>query len=744
MYHVEERIDKIKRFNELVEHQIREQEWRERTAIFSSPSTNLPSNYFVDSPLIGNGDIGITIGGNAEEQTFYIGKNDFWAQPHIGETEEQTRERLLDIDGRRTGAHVKTVGQLTLRIPQLTGADFRQEQDILHAEVRGTFAGAGLAVRMCSWVSATTNLFVTEVECESEEEAVDLKAVLHAGAKGEYEVYNYKNGADEDLIWFNYAANSANVPETRRVAVVSRIVGADHAYDWCFENVETSGSIAPGSRIFIITAVVSNLDDTRFSQMAEQLVRKYGVEELRDLKQEHRSWWRDYWKSSYIQIDDPLLEKFYYASYYVIGSCSRAGKVPPGIIGSWVTNDRPMYSGGYTLNYNYEAPYWGLYSGNRINTAASYCDPLLDLISLGQWFAKEKLNCRGIYMPVQVGPWGMPSTTYFHGQKSNAVYGAVNMLMHFYHTYDLDYAKEVYPYLLQTANFWEDYLVFEEGRYVIYDDSVHELSNDRKNPILSLGLVRMLMEGLLEISKELGIDEDRRNKWNHILLHISPYPIFKRNDRWVFRLTEEGMEWNQVGALAVQHVYPAGMIGLDSPPALLAIARNTVDEMQRWRDNNAFTTFYPAAVRVGYDPLVILQHLRKACEERSQPNLAIHHGGGGIEDSSAVPNTLHEMLLQSYEGILRFFPVWPTDKPARFGRLRTVGAFLVSSEYSDGQVQYVVIESERGRNCEVLNPWPYHSVLLYRDGRVEETLKGTRLLFATKVNERIILIPEGL
>jgi hypothetical protein len=64
------------------------------------------------------------------------------------------------------------------------------------------------------------------------------------------------------------------------------------------------------------------------------------------------------------------------------------------------------------------------------------------------------------------------------------------------------------------------------------------------------------------------------------------------------------------------------------------------------------------------------------------------------------------MLIQSHEGVIRFFTCWEKDKPARFYRLRAYGAFLVSGEYADGAVRSAVIESEKGRLCRVQNPWP--------------------------------------
>ena len=57
---------------------------------------------------------------------------------------------------------------------------------------------------------------------------------------------------------------------------------------------------------------------------------------------------------------------------------------------------------------------------------------------------------------------------------------------------------------------------------------------------------------------------------------------------------------NPDNTLGLQHVYPAGQIGLASDQELRQVAWNTVDVMRRWLDFNGTNSFYPAAVRVGY------------------------------------------------------------------------------------------------------------------------------------------------
>jgi hypothetical protein len=76
-----------------------------------------------------------------------------------------------------------------------------------------------------------------------------------------------------------------------------------------------------------------------------------------------------------------------------------------------------------------------------------------------------------------------------------------------------------------------------------------------------------------------------------------------------------------------------------------------------------------------------------------------------------------EMLLQSPEGVIRFFPCWSRDcGNARFGTLRANGAFLVSAELKGGVVSGVKITSEKGCDSTIQNPWPDKTVRVIPNG----------------------------
>ena len=114
---------------------------------------------------------------------------------------------------------------------------------------------------------------------------------------------------------------------------------------------------------------------------------------------------------------------------------------------------------------------------------------------------------------------------------------------------------------------------------MIYNDAIHEATIGDMNGILSLGLVKLVMQTAIDMNRELGEDTVRIVQWQHILDNISAFPVQEREGLKVFRYSEKGTDWWDSNTLGIQHIYPAGQIGLDSDPDLLQTARNTIRVM---------------------------------------------------------------------------------------------------------------------------------------------------------------------
>lgn len=719
---------------------------RKHTIRFTEPPKRIPNRNSVDAPLLGNGFTGVALAGPPEAQTFYVARNDFWRL-----------KSALDE------SYPLVLGKIELSMPALKGASYLVEQQLYDATTTARFTKGDLSVSYKTYISAEEDLLVLELEMNGED---SVEGYVNLSLPGEKETINNpplervfpderEVGVTKEGVFYLWRAFEDSVDIPTKAAMALRM---GQSFDGSFV-------LKPGKPVRLVCAFSSNFKSNDCVADVIERVEDCSFTHLNEIEKHHQEWWKDYWQKSFVSIPNSVIEKQYYLSLYGMASCSRDKDFPPSIFGTWITRERPNWNGDYHLNYNHMAPYYGLYSSNRIEQADPYYMPMLAQIARGNYYSEKVTGISdGILLPVGAGPLGIETTrrspfmdTYFKGwidgklvedegffmgQKSNSSYAVVNMSMQFYRTWDKEYTRKVYPFVKGVAAFWEKYLTLEGDRYVIYNDAIHEGTVGTMNPILSLGLVRMVMQTVSDMSSFLGVDEDKREQWAFIKDHMSDYPLQERNGKTVFRYTEKGTDWWGDNTLGIQHIYPVGQIGLNSDPQLLQIAHNTVDEMRRWSDFNGTNSFFPAAVRIGYDPDSILVHLN-AYSRHTYPNGFQLDNPHGIENWSTVPNTINEMLCMGHQDIVRVFPVWPREKDASFHQIRVEGAFLVSAELKNKEVTSLTIVSEQGRPLTLLNPWKQKKVRmevrksgqLLDEKELEddvfhlETLPGTSYLF---------------
>lgn len=684
----------------------------------------IPFDSSIDAPLMGNGDVTMSLGFKVGALSYYFSKNDFW--------------RLHSKFDGHSGPRI--AGVLNIKLNGFENADFTAEQLLSNGITTTWLNNNNQKLEAKSWVSATDNLIFIELKAIGKSVKVSMGLTAP-----DYIMARLEGGKNGGVEWLTRSfVDSVDIATEVAIAVRS----LTHAGE---EMV-----IGSGESLVLALAVEGNFKSKSPLKHVLDKVKNIKEATKKALLQKHNAWWASYWDKSSIMVEDPVLMKAYYQGLYTMGACSRDIKFPPALFG-WTTTDNPRWNGHYQTNYNFQAPFYGLVAANRLEQALPHDAPLLDFMPRGEWYAQNVTHTRGILYPVGIGPLGTEPTKdgninrfsqffmdadvemggLFFQQRSCAAYGLVNMAQYWRNTYDIAYGKKIYPYALGVVNFWEDYLRKENGRYAIYDDSILEGSGWDKNPILSLGMIRDALNLILELSSALNRDKDRQEKWQDILTNLSAFPVQKMNGKDVFRLTEEGLASCDVNGLAIQQIYPANGVTLDSDKELLRISRNTIAEIPRWDDNNTTNSFFMAAVRVGYEPEIVMDELRKYAL-RTNPNGFVLDNEHGIENSCTVQNALSEMLCMSVGNVLRLFTI-PKEHNASFKNIRAWGAFLVSARLNQGLVSDVVVKSEKGKPVTLLNPWPNQQVLLIRNGKKAETLSGSRITFSTKPDETIEL-----
>ena len=688
-------------------------------ADFSAPPKQVNTDQTTDAPLLGNGDVGVAILNNIDTMTFVIDKNEFWTL---------------------SGGAVRSMARLSLAIPSLAGASYSMQQRLGQAEVTGAFKAGAAALSTRSWVQAddtTKNKFISELK-NTGTSPVSVTATLAAGTG----TNPGASGAIGATLYYDVRADAQDQVggfDTARVRLATRVVGGTGTV----QSGALSFTIAPGATVQVLTGIMSNYDSKTFQDDVLQSIATQQPADIDALTTAHRAYWKNFSQQSFVEIPDKTLEKQYYASLYLLASASRTGEAAPGLWGNWALKS-PAWNGDYTLNYNYQAPFYAAFPTNHVALADSYDKPVIDWLPKAQALAKTR-GFTGAYYRVHIGPLpnGSGDTAEWN-QKSCGAFAATDSLMHYYYTKDPAYAQKIYELIKQLGIFWRDYLVLDGARYVIQNDAPHEGDQyPQTNGVMSLGYVRFLLQGFIDLSTALNQDAELRAALQDRLSKLSPFPTFMRNNLLVFRYTEVGRDWNNGNSIGIQHIYPGSQIGLGSPADLLQTGKNMVQAMARWSDGNGTVTFYPAAARVGHDPDDILTHLASWVKGNSYPSLHIHTGGGGVENFNTVPSTITEMLLQSFQGKLRVFANWPSDKDARFGDLRAYGAFLLSSDRRGGSVKYVRVVSEVGGQAVLVNPWPTGAVRLFKNGADAGTVNGAELSFDTAKGDVLHLAPDG-
>lgn len=734
---------------------------------WSRPPSNTTTNKVPDGAICGNGDIGMVLGGTPDKQIFYFSKNDFWKAQN----------------GYPNGG-VCYVGQLQISSPAMKGASYHVEQSIADATLKGSFAKEdGSSYRLNAWCAATQNIAFIELEAGNKPLCLNLDFVMDEGMEAQL-----SNGCTGGIDWYIRKFDGPTLEWPTAVSVGLSVL----------DKKDISGlSLEKGEKAFVVLSFCTNHEKQAYVERSVELIKAINIEKMKSLFDIHKQWWLSFWNESQVELGDPMLEKYYYGSQYLLACCSRNTDFPPGLWGTCLTMDATAggWAGDYHTNYNHMAPWWGVYSSNHISLSDPYDTPILEYMDKARSHAKEFLGKKGVYYPVGIGPkgfcssmfpltsedmmkqYGIPETGIeggymFLGQKSNALFCTTNMFMRFYHTYDREYAEKVYPFIKAVADFWEDYLVYENDRYVSYNDNFWEVGpwegKDWKknfgdiNPTVSLGLCRMLFAGIIEMSRFLQVDVDRVEKWEHILNHLSEIPTVDIDGVTRIKACEGGTGSGSRTApgfgRVMMHglVFPSGVCGTLTDSAFADIL---LDEVYRWDtdtsrysgpkdarwDNlgNGFETYYTAAARLGYDGERLLAELKKRINKTALPNLWIEQAGGGIETLSAVPSCINEMLLQGYEGVIRVFPVWPKEKAAKYTNLRAHGAFLVSSSCKNGEIEYVTIFSEKGRTCKIENPWGNAACKVVFSNGKEVVYKSQRFEIKTSLGETVKLVQSN-
>lgn len=402
---------------------------------------------------------------------------------------------------------------------------FREEMDIAKAEVRTVMDMGEVPVDMTNWLSADKNIMVTRITSKGDQaQTVDVrpwgkntlsKTTTDANVLSQPQTIA-QSGVSNDMVWATRKSNvedeikknsdgSQTVKEAEwmsEFAIASKVLGAESVK---YSSQDNEGiirvEIPAGQTVTVVTAIdcaenqaPNAADGAQGLAVQNVLGLLEGVKSMEDvdnLHENHLEWWKDYYQLSYADFKDADLNRLYYGSQYIFACCTREGSQAPGLYGVWTTRDNSGWQGDYHLNYNFQSPYYGSYSSNRLKEFSQpmfdvfieYMDSAIEraanpehLKSISSWYygTREEDFKNGfedaLLLPVGLKPYKVTSDdASYLNQTINALFCASQICAYYNYTLDKEWLMKKqesasgnlyspYDFLVKTANFYEQWV----------------------------------------------------------------------------------------------------------------------------------------------------------------------------------------------------------------------------------------------------------------------------------------------
>ena len=131
--------------------------------------------------------------------------------------------------------------------------------------------------------------------------------------------------------------------------------------------------------------------------------------------------------------------------------------------------------------------------------------------------------------------------------------------------------------------------------------------------------------------------------------------------------------------------------------------------------------------------------------DRVSPTTMYAEGNPVIESPLSFATCIHDMLLQSWGGVLRVFPAAPKLwGDVAFKDLRGQGAFLVSAKKQAGVTQFVMVKSLIGSPCVVWTDIPNPKITIDGSPADFKVREDGSYEVPLKKGETVIFVPAAL
>jgi hypothetical protein len=375
------------------------------------------------------------------------------------------------------------------------------------------------------------------------------------------------------------------------------------------------------------------------------------------------------------------------------------------------------------------------------------------------------------------GPYGPTS----HMLSSQAKV-AILYWQRYEYTLDREWLRDrAYPLLRGVVEFYRNFPNLKkdvDGKYHIHWTNSGEPVFGARDSIEDICAIRSTTAALLRASEILDVDQDMQPVWREFLEHLAPLPTSDHQDALHPadyqgpRIFVSGLKpavkadrtpngWMQdINSLPIWFFDLCNAESLDRE--MFAVAQASFDRflhdgLRPEMPVGGMSMLGIAAASLGRaDAIEILlpnqmrafpvqrsATYKKAAQLENRMTLLEGAQSLGAEHLGRAAEAMHRALIQSNppepggEPILHLFPAWPLQWDARF-TLSARGGFVVTASIKNGTVRVIELRSMAGSSCRLRNPF-HDGVVLFRNGREAEHLRGSLLEFKTNQGEQILV-----
>ncbi|GHH43161.1 hypothetical protein FHS35_000490 [Streptomyces umbrinus] len=448
----------------------------------------------------------------------------------------------------------------------------------------------------------------------------------------------------------------------------------------------------------LLNVAHSHPSDTRAGEASLKMIQRaaaYG-----SLRRQHTRWWHAFYRKSFVSIPDERLQSFHWIQLYKIASASREGGPVMATCGPWL---EPTPWPAVWWNLNVQLEYWLIHGSNHLEL-----DSLASTLRQNQ----EQLiaNVPAAYRADSAGV-GRSSDMFANrgvpipgsgGEAGNLTWALHNVWLSYRHSMDEDLLRDtVYPLLRRAINYYLHFLQpGDDGKLHLPSTLSPEYPVvPPKDTNYDLALIRWGCGTLLEASERLGVDDPLAPRWQEVLARLTPYPV--DGDGFMIGAdTPYAQSHRHYSHLLM--VYPLYLVNWDQPEQRELIEKSLV----HW---HALTGSHRGYSYTGAASLyammgrgdTALSYLKKFFDTTTRypcrANTHYTEAGPVIETPLSASQSLHDMLCQSWDGVVRVFPAVPDSwADVTLHDFRTQGAFLVSAVRSGGVTSFVRVRSLAG------------------------------------------------